>query len=193
MDRMSPETDFLAILRTRLEGIRRLLDDMDPAQAERLVQMMLTARRVFITGKGRSGLISECFAMRLMQMGFEVHVPGEATCPRITGGDLLIAISCSGTTVTTVELARISRDAGAQVAAITADAGSRVTAFSDHVLVMPVTGEDVKQSYRYVLGPYNNTLFEEAVLLYTDAILYSILEREGIPERLLDERHTNLQ
>jgi len=193
MSETRPVTDLFDILRTRLDGMRRLLDKMDPQAAERMVQMVLGAPRVFVTGKGRSGLVAECFAMRLMQMGFEVHVPGEATCPRIKMGDLMIVISCSGTTMTTVQLARISHNVGAEIVAVTADPDSPLAAHADHCVVVPVAGKDVKESYRYVLGPYNNTLFEEAVLLFCDAMLYSILGREGIPEKLLDERHTNLE
>jgi 6-phospho-3-hexuloisomerase len=187
------KTDVFDVLRTRLDGMRRLVDAMDESAAEKMVQIMLKAPRLFVTGKGRSGLIAESFAMRMMQMGFEVHVPGEATCPRIKMGDLMIAISCSGTTMTTVQLARIAHNVGAEVIAVTADPDSPLCAQAGHVVLVPVTGRDVKESYRYVLGPYNNTLFEEAVLLFCDAMLYSILGREGIPARLLQERHTNLE
>jgi 6-phospho-3-hexuloisomerase len=187
------KTSVFDVLRTRLDGVRRLADSMDESAAEKMVQMMLKAPRLFVTGKGRSGLMAESFAMRLMQMGFEVHVPGEATCPRIKVGDLMIAISCSGTTMTTVQLARIAHNADAQIIAVTSDPNSPLAAQSDHVVLVPVSASDVKKSYRYVLGPYNNTLFEEAVLLFCDALLYSILGREGIPARLLEERHTNLE
>ncbi len=186
-------SELLGILDARLEGIRLLAEQMQEAAAERLVQMLLEADRMFVTGKGRSGLIADCFAMRLMQMGFRVHVPGEATCPRIQGGDLMVAVSCSGTTMTTVQLARISHDAGAAVVAVTANEATPLTEPADHVVVVPVTGRDVKERYRYVLGPHNNTLFEEALLLYFDALVYSILEREQIPKNTLDRRHTNLE
>jgi len=186
-------SDILGILKARLDGIGLLLDGMDEAAAERLVQMILRAGSVFITGKGRSGFVAECFAMRLMQMGFPVHVPGEATCPRIRRGDLMITVSCSGTTMTTVQMAHISREAGAGVVAVTADPDSPLAEGADLVILVPVTGKDVKKRYRYVLGPYNNTLFEQALLLYFDAMVYSILEREGIPKRTLAQRHTNLE
>ena len=185
--------DLWGIIGARLEGIRQLLDDMDPAAGERLVQMLLDANRIFVAGKGRSGLVAECFAMRLMQMGFDCHVPGEATCPRIERGDLMVAISCSGTTMTTVTFARISHEAGAKVVVLTAVPDSPLAEAADHALLVPVTDRDVKRLYRYVLGPYNNTLFEEALLLYFDAVVYSILERKGIPKRQLDRRHTNLE
>lgn len=181
------------VLRTRLDGISKLLQEMNEADAEALVRMILAAERIFVTGKGRSGKIAECFAVRLMQMGFVSHVPGESTCPRIRAGDLMVTISCSGTTSTTVQLARIAREAGATIVCITAVPGSDLTQTSHHTILVPTTGADVKRLYRYVVGPHNNTLFEQAVLLYCDAVIYSILESEGIPEERLRQLHTNLE
>jgi len=193
MPKPKAATDLFGVVRTRLEGIRLLLDDMDEAAAEKLMGMVLGARRVFVTGKGRSGFVAQCLATRLMQMGFDVHVPGEATCPRIKRGDLLLAVSCSGTTGSTVQFARITRKAGAKVAAVTAVPESELAGLANHVVLVPVMDKAVKKRYRYVLGPYNNTLFEEAVLLFFDAMVYAILERENIPKRILADRHTNLE
>ncbi len=193
MGKARTKPDLFGIVRTRLEGIALLLDEMDPSSAEQLVQALLAADRVFVTGKGRSGYVAECFAMRLMQMRFDVHVVGEATCPRIKAGDLMLAISCSGTTMSTVQFARISRDSGAQVLAVTAVADSPLARLAHIVVHVPTTGRDVKRRYHYVLGPHNNTLFEEALLLYFDGMVYAILEREGIPKKILSERHTNLE
>ncbi|MDP6439087.1 MAG: SIS domain-containing protein [Candidatus Brocadiia bacterium] len=177
----------------RLEGVRLLLCGIEAEATEKLIRMMLRAKRVFVTGKGRSGLIAGCAAMRLMQFGFNAHVPGEATCPRITRGDLMIAISCSGTTMTTLQLARVSKESRAKVVSVTAVADCALTETADHSLVIPVTGPEIRKRYRYALGPHNNTLFEEALLVYFDAVVYSLLEREGIPKRMLGQRHTNLE
>ena len=38
--------------------------------------------RWFFCGQGRSGLVAQMVAMRLMHVGFEAHVVGEATTPR---------------------------------------------------------------------------------------------------------------
>ena len=105
----------------------------------------------------------------------------------------MIAISCSGTTVTTVELARIARESGVKVVAVTAVPDSPLAGLAHHLIVVPVTAGGVKRRYRYVMGPYNNTLFEEAMLLYFDAMVFSMLTRRGIPKRRLHQRHTNLQ
>ena len=192
MDKTRVRTDPSQYIQRWLEYIQSLLDAMPEAATEQLIQMILQANRIFITGKGRSGLIAECFAMRLMQIGFDVHVPGEATCPRIQEGDVMIAISCSGTTMTTVQLARISQDSNAKVVAVTAVPDSPLTVQAHHVVLVPVIDKGIKR-YEYVLGPYNNTLFEEMLLLYFDGIVYSIFEWQGIPEKTLRERHTNLE
>jgi len=184
---------MLDIVRARLNSVTDVVDEMREPDAEKLIKLILAARRVFVTGKGRSGKIAECFSARLMQMGFAVHVPGESTCPRIKRGDLMIAISCSGTTMTTVELARITRSVRARVVALTAVLDSPLAESASLTIHVPTAGVKVKKRYRCVLGPLNNTLFEETLLLYFDAMVYSILEREGIPRQRLAQLHTNLE
>ena len=75
------------IASNQLEGIGTLLERVDRSATERFVKMVLAAKKIFVTARGRAGLSAECFAMRLMQMGFNAHVSGEATCPKITKGD----------------------------------------------------------------------------------------------------------
>lgn len=193
MGKTNIDSNPFAILQSRLEGVRLLLGDMSEKDAEKLIRDILKARRIFVTGKGRSGLVAECCAMRMMQMGQDVHVPGEATCPRIKKGDLMIAISCSGGTMTTIQLAKISKKAGAKVTVLTAVADSELSRHASHIIEFPVTERNVRKSYRYVLGPHNNTMFEEVVLLYFDALIYSILKRQGIPKKMISQRHTNLE
>ncbi len=190
------ETDHNSVLRTlttRLGEIEDLISRMSKDAPAELMRHIHSAHAVFVTGKGRSGYIASCLAMRLMQMGFPVHMPGEATCRRIGPGDLMIAVSCSGKTVTTVELARISRDSGATVIAVTAAKDSPLGAIAHQCILVPVQGEDVKESYRFVIGPYNNTLFEEALLLYFDAVVHYMLSHERIPPGRLQDMHTNLE
>ncbi len=190
------ETDKCSVfdlLKARLEEIEELVSRMGENAPHELMRRILDANAVFVSGKGRSGYIASCLAMRLMQMGFTVHVPGEATCRRIGPGDLMIAVSCSGHTVTTVELAKISKDSGAFVIATTADQDSPLARVSDQSILVPVRGKDVERSYRYVIGPHNNTLFEEALLLYFDAVVQYMLSHEGIPIGRLQEMHTNLE
>ena len=52
--------------------IARALGQVDPAQIDKAIDMILAADRVFIAGKGRSGLQMRAFAMRLMHVGLRV-------------------------------------------------------------------------------------------------------------------------
>ena len=185
--------DVLEIAANQLEGVKLLMKRIDGKATQRLIQMILGARRIFVTGRGRSGVLSEWFAVRLMQMGFDVHVPGQVTCPRISKGDLLISISCSGTTTTTVDLARIAGGSGAKVVAFTAIDTSPLASVAGHTVLLPVTDKDMEKCYRYGIGPCNNTLFEQALALYFDSLVYCIMERENISKKQLSMRHTNLE
>ncbi len=77
-----------------LDAIYRELTDIAAAlpreEAGALARAIRRARRVFLGGMGRSGLMMRAFAMRLMQLGVEVHVVGDTTTPSIRRGDLLI-------------------------------------------------------------------------------------------------------
>ncbi len=75
-----------------------MLHSVDSDDLDQLKQMLLDAERIFIVGKGRSGLQMNGFAMRLMHLGLPVHVVGSVTTPNITANDLLLIGSGSGRT-----------------------------------------------------------------------------------------------
>ncbi len=54
------------------------------------------ANNIFCVGLGRSRLSIMGFAMRLMHMGYSVHLVGDVTTPAIQKGDVLIVGSGSG-------------------------------------------------------------------------------------------------
>jgi 6-phospho-3-hexuloisomerase len=56
-------------------------------------------RRWFCSGQGRSGLVAQMVAMRLMHVGFDVHAVGEPTAPSVNEGDGLVMISGSDSTL----------------------------------------------------------------------------------------------
>lgn len=80
--------------------------DIQDEQAERLVSSIFTARKVFVAGAGRSGLMGKSFAMRLTHIGVKAYVIGETNTPSFTEEDLLIVGSGSGRTETLLVLAK---------------------------------------------------------------------------------------
>jgi len=181
------------IITEQLVAVKLLLSRIEKAASDKFIEMMLPAGRIFVTGQGRSGLVAQCLAVRLAQMGLNVNIPGGATCQRVGPGDLLIAVSCRGTTITTVDYARIARQAGAKVVALTAFGKSELAKLADQVLLIPSDDEDIRNKCKFIVGPNNNTLFEEAALLYVDGLVYMLIKRKGISEDVMNQQHTNLE
>ncbi|MFO7870969.1 MAG: SIS domain-containing protein [Kiritimatiellia bacterium] len=192
---MERQSDFELekLLERHLSAVALAVRRVSQDSTERLVSFILGAERVFVTGQGRSGLIAGCFATRLTQMGFRVHIPGQPTCRRIQARDLMIAVSCSGVTSTTIEFARISREAGSSTALITSSADSVLADMADETILIPANDPDIRKSCQCVVGPRNNTVFEESALLYLDALVYVLLERTDIPKDMMGQSHTNLE
>ncbi|MGR9088305.1 MAG: SIS domain-containing protein, partial [Gammaproteobacteria bacterium] len=81
-----------------IDKISSILGATDPGYDQNLTQMLDNARRIFVSGAGRSRLVGNFFAMRLVHAGYDVSVVGEIVTPSIKKGDLLIIISGSGET-----------------------------------------------------------------------------------------------
>src|SRR5438876_11835411 len=84
-----------------------------------LRQAILQAPRIFVAGKGRSGLQMRAFAMRLMHMGLTVYIVDDVTTPAIVSTDLLLIGSGSGRTASLVEFAARAKSLGVRIGLIT--------------------------------------------------------------------------
>jgi 6-phospho-3-hexuloisomerase len=106
---------LLPLLRQILEENRQVLERVQEDAVRQFLAALQESKRIFVFGEGRSGLVMRCFAMRLMQLGFTVHVVGEATTPAITASDALIACSGSGETHVTCLFAEQAKAVGARL------------------------------------------------------------------------------
>jgi 6-phospho-3-hexuloisomerase len=150
-----------------------------------LIDALMSTRRIYAAGQGRSGLAAAAFAVRLGHLGLEVHVAGEATCPPIGDGDLLVAVSASGRTAITLHQLDRARAAGAAVAAISATAVSPLMQRATLSVHLPVGAIGSSQ--------HAGSLFEQAVLVFGDAVS-KLLQRElALEDAQMAARHDNLQ
>ena len=76
--------------------------EVDNEQIEAVEKLITEAKRIFISGAGRSGFAARGFSNRLMHLGYTVYFVGEPTTPSIQAGDLLIVGSGSGNTASLV-------------------------------------------------------------------------------------------
>jgi 6-phospho-3-hexuloisomerase len=181
------------VVHAYLDSIKLLLEGIEKNTSDQFIDLVLGANSVFITGQGRSGLLAGCLATRLAQMGLNVHIPGQPTCAKIETGDVLIAFSCRGTTRTTIEYSKISKKEGAKIIGITASADSLLSKLADLLILIPSDNKAIKKNCKFVVGPQNNALFEQAAFIYTDSLIYFMLERQGLTQSSLYQRHTNLE
>jgi len=170
--------------RELLDRIGVVMGKVDWPSFVALAQMLPRARRTFITGAGRSGLVARSFGMRLMHAGLPVFIPGETITPAAAAGDLLVAISCTGQTGYTEYIARRAKELGAKVVVLTAEANSLLAREADKVIVIPATAPDIV---------VRAAVFEHAASLCLDAVFNVLAERLKLDLAEFRKRHANLE
>jgi len=173
-----------------LNKISSVLQATDDGLVDKIVSSIDKAKRIFITGAGRSGLVSRFFAMRLMHSGYTVYMVGEIVTPSIQAGDLFIVISGSGATETLLPLVKKAKSMGAQVAVISMKAQSPMAELAD--VVCPI-GSGNENSFGKVHGMPMGTVFELSTLVFLEAIVSHIVHEKGLTEEGMRAIHANLE
>lgn len=172
-------------LRRILDELAALIDDLDPRSIGEVSREIRGAKRIFIAGLGRSGLMARAFAMRLTHLGLDVHVVGETTTPEISADDLLICCSRRGESGSQHHFIDLAHGAGARAAVFTASPDSTVALLSDVVVALPKPGAAPSQP----LG----TLFEQMLLLVLDALVVRLMADLDVNEEAMQRKHTSLE
>lgn len=178
-------------IRCDLDEVIDILAGVSDERAEEMATAILEARRVYVLGLGRSGLMLRMFAMRLMQIGLHAHVVGDATTPAIETSDLLIALSGSGRTEAVVAMTRKAKGYGARVLAITSSRATPLAELADMTVIVPAGSvkTDVATPTRL---PLANAL-EQAMAIYLDCVGAMLAERCGQDNAAMMRRHANLE
>ncbi len=161
-----------------------ILHQVNDENVDRFVDGIISAERIFLTGMGRSGLITRPFAMRLMQLGLRVYIVGDATTPATRDGDLLIAISGSGETKMTQYIASKAKELGAKVFLLTIYEKSSIGDISDLIMILPDSTQPVLPL---------RSAFESASHIFLEAVVIMIMEKRNITQWEMMERHSNLE
>lgn len=174
-----------------LQELDALVRQVDEGEVRDLCDQILAARRIFVVGKGRSGLVLEMFAMRLMQLGLTAFVVGDATTPAIREEDLLVAGSGSGETVGVVSSAEKALELNAKVVAITSKAGSTLdrTAHSHIIIPGETTKLNLNQESKIPLG----SVLEQALLVVLDCVSVWLADELNQTNQTMMDRHANLE
>ena len=158
-----------------IDKISSILDATDKSHDVRLTEMLDNARRIFIAGAGRSKLVGNFFAMRLVHGGYDVSVVGEIVTPSIKNGDLLIIISGSGETEQLIAFTKSAQKVGAKIVLISAKSSSTIGDIADAVFTV-----GNPEQYGKVVGMPMGTVFELSTLVFLEAIISHIIHDKGI-------------
>jgi len=171
-----------------IDKISGILEATDSSYDQKLTELLDQAKRVFVSGAGRSGLICRFFAMRLMHSGYDVSVVGEIVTPSIKAGDLLIIISGSGETEQLVAFTKKAKEIGAKIVLISAKDDSTIGDLADITLQIGRA-----EQYGKVKGMPMGTVFELSTLFFLEATISHVIHDKGIAEEEMRSRHANLE
>jgi 6-phospho-3-hexuloisomerase len=190
-------TSSILLMAEHLENVAAKLDKDSVKQ---MLEDIMGAKRIFVMGAGRSGLVGRAFAMRLMHLGLSSHVVGETTTPAVSKDDVVIAISGSGQTRSVSNLGRVAKEIGAKLVTITSNKESTLGELSDTVIVLPGRTKDDAGGYveRHMRGEYTyltplGTSFETSASVVLDALIAELIFITGASEEDLKSRHTNIE
>ncbi|MGB9778632.1 MAG: 6-phospho-3-hexuloisomerase [Candidatus Bathyarchaeia archaeon] len=188
-----------------IDGIKRCIEELNMKEVERLIELLLEAKekKIFIVGIGRSGFVARAFALRLMNLGFNVYFLGETITPAAEKGDLLIAISGTGATKMVLTASSAAKEIGATVIAITSFPESPLGQMAD--LVVTVKGRTKmgwprEEDYlaRQIMGEREpltplGSVFENNCMVFLDSLIVELMHRLGRTEEDLKRRHATIE
>ncbi|MDT2047547.1 6-phospho-3-hexuloisomerase [Priestia aryabhattai] len=179
--------------------LRQIVDELTQTtvhisdnEAEQLVNSIIEAKRVFVTGSGRSGLMGKSFAMRMMHMGIDAYVIGETITSTFTKDDLLILGSGSGETKTLIPVAEKAKEIGGKVSVVTISPESTLGMLADFTIKLPGAKKDQTNSDYQTVQPMGS-LFEQTLLLFYDALILRFMEKKDLDTHKMYGKHANLE
>jgi len=188
-----------------LSGAKKAIDEMDEEQVEKMIQMIQSAKdkKIFVVGMGRSGFVGRAFALRLMNLGFNVYFLGETITPAAGKDDLVIAISGTGMTKLVVSATSAAKEIGAKVVAITSYKDSQLGQMADEVVLVKgrtKMGWPREEDYlaRQILGEREplsplGSIFENNCMVFLDSLIVELMYRMKKNENDLKSRHATIE
>ena len=186
---MKHEELLTSILQELLENAAKIRTE----ELEALADVILSGKRIFVAGAGRSGFVARAFANRLMHLGLLVSFVGEPTTPAIGEGDVLVIGSGSGETGSLVVMANKAHKLGAKIATLTIHPDASIGSIADAVVVIPgATPKSNLQDTVRSIQPMGNT-FEQLSWIVYDAVIMILMERMNKTAEEMFKLHANLE
>lgn len=187
--------DTLEISQNILQELENSLCSINPVETEKLINAIISANKVFVTGAGRSLLMVRALAMRLMQLGLDAHVVGETVTPAISSEDLLIVGSGSGETGTLKVIVKNAKEIRSRIGLITLNPNSSIGKLADVIVKIKATSTKVNQDLSEKSFQPGANLFEQSLMIICDSIVIKLIDKLEMhnPNKVLMGKHANLE
>jgi 6-phospho-3-hexuloisomerase len=185
--------DLSSLRATVLRELAIALGAVDEGGVNALREAIRGAPRVFVAGKGRSGLQARAFAMRLMQLGMTAFVVDDVTTPGLRADDLLLIASGSGRTPSLVAYAERAKKMGARVALVTIQTVSPIAQAADVIVCIPAPSPKLETPLAAVSILPMGSLFEQALGILFEILIAQLMGEMEITTAEMFERHANLE
>lgn len=169
------------------------LEKVSSKDGEKLVNMILDAKKILVAGAGRSGFVAKAFAMRLMHMGFDAYVCGETVTPSLEKDDLFLVASGSGETGSLVNMAQKAQIIGAPIATVTICPNGTIGSLAEVAVEIPAPTPKVEVDAGLTSIQPMGSLFEQSCLLFLDAVILRLMEKRHNDSDNMFIRHANLE
>jgi len=188
-----------------LAGAEKAIKELDLTQVEKMIELIIEAkdRKIFVVGMGRSGFVGRAFALRLMNLGFNVYFLGETITPAAGKDDLVIAISGTGMTKLVLSAATAAKEIGTKVVAITSYKDSTLGQIADQIVLIggrTKMGWPREEDYlaRQILGEREplsplGSIFENNCMVFLDGLIVELMYRMKKNENDLKVRHATIE
>lgn len=128
------------LLRDFASALKDTAAVLDIGEVENVVEALLSARRIQFAAVGTSAMLAFDGSYRLTTLGMSAFYVGDVHAQHMQArmlepGDVLFAVSHTGSTFETLAAVRSARTAGATVLAITSFARSPLTELCDHAII----------------------------------------------------------
>ena len=142
---------------------------------EDVVRLLADARRIHMAGVGASSLVARDFSYKLLKLGRNVlhdsdsHVQ-MANASTLGPGDVLFALSHSGSSIETLRIAELAKRRGAKVVAVTGLRDNPLAPVADIRLFTVADEERVRSS---------SITARDAQLTLTDLLFLSLVQKQA--------------
>ena len=155
------------------------------------MNQMVSNQRIFVAGAGRTGLVMRSFAMRLMHLGFRVHIIGDTTTPSIDEKDILLIGSGSGNTSSLVSISKNAKEIGVSTILFTIDSSSIIGRIASINICIPAPPPK-RETNNYSVQPMGS-LFEQSLMIVLDTLICMLMLRKKIDSKTMFKNHANLE